>query len=72
MQTESAITSEYAIVLSKNEAIVQVRIFNEDRPEVIRHAKAFMSTKAEWYDKVSVLKTINHIDDLSKNSKGEI
>ncbi len=72
METESAITSEYAIVLSKNEAIVQVRIFNEDRPEVIRHAKVFMSTKAEWYDKVSVLKTINHIDDLSKNSKGEI
>ena len=72
METESTIKSQYAIVLSKNEVIVQVRIFNEYRPEVIRHAKAFTSAKAEWYDKVSVLKTINHINDLSKNSKGEI
>ena len=72
METGTAIDNEYAIVLSKNETIVQVRLFNEYRPEVIRHAKAFMSAKAEWYDKVSVLKPVNHINDLSKNSKGEI
>ena len=72
METEDQIKSQYAIVLSKNETVVQVRLFNEYRPEVIRHAKAFMSAKAEWYDKVSVLKPVNHINDLSKNPKGEI
>lgn len=69
MTTEPEKNNKYAIILSKNKKIVQVRIFCNKKQEVVRHAKAFIKANNEWYDSVSVIKTIDHIIDLSKNKQ---
>lgn len=69
MTTKQRKNNEYAIILLKNEKIVQVRIYCDKKQEVMRHAKAFIKVNSNWYDKVSVVKTIDHLSDLSKNKQ---
>lgn len=59
----------YAIVLLKSNTIVQVRVFNDNKEEVVRHAKAFSKNKQSWYEEVVVVKTIDHLKDLIAGKK---
>ena len=67
--TKSVTQNKYAIVLLKNNSIVQVRVFNGNEDEVVRHAKAFNKNKQAWYEKVVVVKTIDHMSDLLSKKK---
>lgn len=68
-KNEPVVSNKFAIILLKDELIVQVRLFNRKQEEVIKHAKAFNSSKNNWYDKVIVVKTVDHIKDLTKNKQ---
>jgi len=69
MSNENVYKNEYAIVLLKDKSIVQVRIYNVNVDKVIEHAKAFNKTKTNWYDNAVVVKTVDHIKDLTKNKQ---
>ena len=68
LNTET-INNKFAIILLKDELIVQVRLFNRKQEEVVNHAKAFNNSKNNWYDKVIVVRTVDHMKDLMKNKQ---
>jgi len=68
-KNEPVTNNKFAIILLKDELIVQVRLFNRKQEEVIKHAKAFSNSKNNWYDKVIVVKTVDHIKDLTKKKQ---
>lgn len=54
----------YAIVLSKNSQIVQIRNFNTTADNAISHAKEFSQSGSAWFDRVALYRTVDHIKDL--------
>jgi hypothetical protein len=54
----------YAIVLSKNQRIVQIRNFVTNYETALSHAKEFSISGSSWFDKVALYKTVDHVGDL--------
>jgi hypothetical protein len=56
----------YAIVLVKDDHIIQIRTITAAKENVAFHAKKLMESNLSWFDSVVVIPTIDHIKDLKK------